>query len=87
MSKKDTGVFGDPSYLVNKFDDVDKVVVSEKSAMAKMPGTCDGKPRKSYVAHIAMGLNGAWIDRVDDLVDVRVECADAADKPKKEPAK
>lgn len=81
MSKKDIGVFGDPSYLVNKFDGVDKVVVSEKSAMTKlikatvkelstkkdnmhvyrvmlMTGTCDGKPRKSYVAHIAMGLNG-----------------------------
>lgn len=36
MSKKDIEVFGDPSYLVNKFDDIDKVVVSEKSAMAKL---------------------------------------------------
>lgn len=132
MSKKDIGVFGDPSYLVNKFESVDKVVVSEKSAMAKlikatvkelstkkdnmhvhrvmlMTGTCDGKPRKSYVARIAMGLNGpgrqedylaamrrlvtcktvkmaifdAWIDAPDDLVDVLVECADAADMLKK----
>lgn len=81
MSKKDNGTFGGPNYLVNKFDDIDKVVVSEKSAMAKLikdtvkglstkkdgmhvyrvmlvAGTCDGKPRKGYVAHIAMGLNG-----------------------------
>lgn len=36
MSKKDIGVFGDPSYLVNKFDDIDKAVVSEKSAMSKL---------------------------------------------------
>ena len=136
MSKKDIGVFGDPSYLVNKFDDVDKAVVSEKSAMAKLiketvkglstkkdnmhvhrvmlaTGTCDGKPRKSYIAHIAMGLNGpgrqedylsamrrlvtcktvkmgvidAWVDAADDLVDVLVECADAADMLKKGHAK
>lgn len=81
MSKKDIGVFGDPSYLVNKFDDVDKATVSEKSAMAKLikatvkklstkkdnmhvhrvmlaTGTCAGEPRKSYVAHVAFGLNG-----------------------------
>jgi hypothetical protein len=132
MSKKDIGVFGDPSYLVNKFDDIDKAVVSEKSAMTKlikatvkglstkkdnmhvrrvmlMTGTCDGKPRKGYAAHIAMGLNGpgrqedylaamlrlvtcktvkmgiidAWIDAVGDLVDVLVECTDAADMLKK----
>lgn len=136
MSKKDIGVFGDPSYLVDKFEGVDKVVVSEKSAMAKlikatvnglsakkdnmhvcrvmlMTGTCNGKPRKSYVAHIAMGLNGlgrqedylaamrrlvtcktvkmgiidAWVDAADDLVDVLVECADAADMLKKGHAK
>lgn len=78
MSKKDIGVFGDPSYLVDNFDGIDKVVVSEKSAMTKlikatvkglstkkdnmyvrrvmlMTGICDGKPRKSYVAHIAIG--------------------------------
>lgn len=35
-SKKDIGVFGDPSYLVRKFDDVDKAVTSRKSAMAKL---------------------------------------------------
>lgn len=81
MSKKDIGVFGDASYLVNKFNDIDKATVSEKSAMAKLiketvkglstkrdnmhayrvlmaTGTCDGKPRKSYVAHVAIGLNG-----------------------------
>jgi hypothetical protein len=136
MSKKDIGVFGDASYLVNKFDDIDKVVVSEKSAMAKLikntvkglstkkddmhvyrvmlvAGTCDGKPRKGYVAHIAMGLNGpgrqedylaamrrlvtcktvkmrifvTWIDATDELVDILVDCADAADTLKKEPAK
>lgn len=136
MSKKDIGVFGDPSYLVNKFSDVDKAVVSEKSAMAKLitatvkglstkkdnmyvyrvmltTGKCDGEPRKGYVAHIAIGLNGpgkqedylaamrrlvtcktvkmrifdAWVDAVDDLVDVLVNCSDAAGMLKKEPAK
>lgn len=35
-SKKDIGVFGDPSYLVRKFDDVDKAVTSRKSAMSKL---------------------------------------------------
>jgi len=76
-------------------------------------GVCDGKPRKSYVAHVAMGLNGhgrqedylaamrrlvtcktvkmrifdAWIDAADDLVDVLVDCTDAADMLKKGPAK
>ena len=134
--KKDIGVFGDPSYLVNKFDDIDKATVSEKSAMATLikatvkglstekdnmhvyrvmltTGTCDGQPRKSYVAHVAMGLNGpgrqenylaamhrlvtrktvkmrifdAWVDAADDLVDVLVDCTDAADMLKKEPAK
>ena len=136
MSKKDIGVFGDPSYLVNKFDDIDKATVSEKSAMAKLikatvkglstkkdgmyayrvmktTGKFDGKSRTSYVAHVAMGLNGpgrqegylaamrklvtcktvkmrifdAWIDAADDLVDVLVDCTDAADMLKKEPAK
>lgn len=136
MSKKDIGAFGDPSYLVDKFDDVDKAAVSEKSAMAKLiratvkglstekdnmqvhrvlltTGTCDGKPRKGYVAHIAIGLNGpgrqedylaamrrlvtcktvkmrifdAWVDALDDLVDVLVSCVDAADMLKKGPAK
>lgn len=134
--KKDIGVFGDPSYLVKKFDDVESAVRSEKSAMAKlikatvkglstkkdnmyvyqvvlMTGTCDGEPRKTYVAHIAIGLNGpgkqedylaamrrlvtcktvkmrifdAWVDAVDDLVDVLVDCSDAADMLKKGPAK
>lgn len=136
MSKKDIGVFGDASYLVNKFNDIDKATVSEKSAAAKLiketvkglstkkdnmhvyrvmraTGTCDGKPRRSYVAHVAIGLNGsgrqedylaamrrlvtcktvkirifdAWVDAVDDLVDVLVDCTDAVDTPKKEPAK
>lgn len=136
MGKKDIGVFGDPSYLVNKFDDIDKAVVSEKSAMAKLikatvkglstkkdnmyvyrvmltTGTCAGESRKGYVAHIAIGLNGpgkqedylaamrrlvtcktvkmrifdAWVDLVDDLVDVLVDCADVADMLKKDPAK
>lgn len=76
-------------------------------------GVCDGKPRKSYVAHVAMGRNGhgrqedylaamrrlvtcktvkmrifdAWLDAADDLVDVLVDCTDAADMLKKEPAK
>lgn len=134
--KKDIGVFGDPSYLVKKFDDVDKAAVSEKSAMAKLikatvrglstkkdnmhvhrvmltTGELDGKPRKGYIAHIAIGLNGpgrqedylaamrrlvtcrtvkmrifdAWVDAVDDLVDVLVSCVDAADVLKKESAK
>ena len=129
-------VFGEPCYLVRKFDDVDKATVSKKSAMAKLitatvkrlstkkdnmyvyrvmktTGKFDGKPRTSYVAHIAMGLNGpgrqedylaamrklvtcktvkmrifdAWIDAADDLVDVLVDCTDAADMLKKEPAK
>ena len=79
----------------------------------KTTGKFDGKPRTSYVAHIAIGLNGpgrqedylaamrklvtcktvkmrifdAWIDAVDDLVDVLVDCTDAADMLKKEPAK
>lgn len=136
MGKKDIRVFGDPSYLVNKFDDIDKVVVSEKSAMAKLikttvkelstkkgnmyvhrvmlaTGTYDGKPRKSYIAHVAIGLNGpgrqedylsamrrlvtcktvkmsifdAWVDAADDIVDILVNCTDAADMLKKEPAK
>lgn len=133
MSKKDIGVFGDPSYLVNKFDDVDKAAVSEKSAMAKLIRatvkglstkkdnmhvhrvmlTTGAYVRKGYVAHIAIGLNGpgrqedylaamrrlvtcktvkmrifdAWVDAVDDLVDVLVSCVDAADMLKKGPAK
>lgn len=33
--KKDIGVFGDPSYLVKKFDDVESAVRSEKSALSK----------------------------------------------------
>ena len=135
-SKKDIGVFGDPSYLVRKFDDVDRAVTSRKSAMSKLivstvkglstkkdnmyvyrvmkaTGKFDGKPRTGYVAHVAIGLNGpgrqedylaamrrlvtcktvkmrifdAWIDAVDDLVDVLVDCTDVADMLKKEPAK
>jgi hypothetical protein len=134
--KKDIGKFGDPSYLVNKFDDIDKATVSEESAMAKLvnatveglstkkdnmyvyrvmktTGKYDGKPRTGYVAHIAIGLNGpgkqedylaamrrlvrcktvkmrifdAWVDDADDLVDVLVSCADAADFLKKGSAK
>lgn len=129
-------VFGEPCYLVHKFDDVDKATVSKKSAMAKLitatveglstkkdgmyafrvmktTGRFDGKPRTSYVAHVAMGLNGpgrqedylaamrrlvtcktvkmrifdAWIDAADDLVDVLVDCADAADMLKKRAAR
>lgn len=136
MGKKDIGVFGDPSYLVEKFDEIDKATVSEKSAAAKliketvkglstkkdnmhvyrvmlMTGTRDGKPRRSYAAHVAIGLNGpgrqedylaamrrlvtcktvkmrifdAWVDDADDLVDVLVDCTDAVDMLKKEPAK
>ena len=33
--KKDIGVFGDPSYLVKKFDDIESAVRSEKSAVSK----------------------------------------------------
>jgi hypothetical protein len=33
--KKDIGVFGDPSYLVKKFDDIESAVRSEKSQLAK----------------------------------------------------
>lgn len=135
-AKKDIMAFGDPNYLVGKFDDVDKATASRKSAMAKLvkatvrglstkkdnmhvyrvmktEGKFDGKPRTGYVAHIAMGLNGsgrqedylaamrrlvtcktvkmrifdAWVDAVDDLVDVLVCCHDAADMLKKGPAK
>ena len=131
-SRKDIGVFGDPSYLVRKFGDVDRAVTSRKSAMSKLivstvkglstrkdnmhvyrvmktTGVFDGKPRIGYVAHVAMGLNGpgrqedylaamrrlvtcktvrmrifdAWIDAVDDLVDILVDCTDAADMLKK----
>ena len=135
-AKKDIMAFGDPNYLVGKFDDVDKATASRKSAMAKLvkatvrglstkkdnmhvyrvmktEGKFDGKPRTGYVAHIAMGLNGpgrqedylaamrrlvtcktvkmrifdAWVDAVDDLVDVLVCCHDAADMLKKGSAK
>ena len=79
----------------------------------KTTGKFDGKPRTSYVAHVAMGLNGpgrqedylaamrklvtcktvkmrifdAWIDAWIDAADVLVDCTDAADMLKKEPAK
>ena len=33
--KKDIGVFGDPSYLVRKFDDIDCAARSEKSAVSR----------------------------------------------------
>lgn len=33
--KKDIGSFGDPSYLVKKFDDISKAVYSTRSAAAK----------------------------------------------------
>lgn len=138
MDRKDGKLcmFGEPCYLVRKFEDIDKATVSRKSAMAKLiaatvkglstkkdnmyayrvmlaTGVCDGKPRKSYVAHVAMGLNShgrqedylaamrrlvtcktvkmrifdAWLDAADDLVDVLVDCTDAADMLKKESAK
>lgn len=132
MSKKDIGVFGDPSYLVRKFDDVDRAVTSRKSAMSKLivstvkglstrkdnmyvyrvmktTGAFDGRPYAGYVAHIAMGLNGpgrqedylaamrrlvtcrtlkmriidAWVDAIDDLVDVLVCCSGGAETLKK----
>lgn len=135
-SKMKLCVFGEPCYLEHKFDDVDKAVVSRKSAMSKLivstvkglstkkdnmyvyrvmktTDKFDGKPRTSYVAHVAMGLNGpgrqedylaamrrlvtcktvkmrifdAWLDAADDLVDVLVDCTDAADMLKKESAK
>ena len=35
MSRKDIGVFGDPSYLIKKFDDIESAVRSEKSALSK----------------------------------------------------
>ena len=35
MSRKDIGVFGDPSYLVKKFDDIESAVRSERSQTAK----------------------------------------------------
>ena len=79
--KRKLMVFGEPCYLEHKFDDVDRAIVSKKSAMAKLitatvkrlstkkdnmyvyrvmktTGKFDGKPRTSYVAHVAMGLNG-----------------------------
>ena len=131
-SRKDIGVFRDPSYLVRKFDDVDKAVTSRKSAMSKLivstvkglstkkdnmyvyrvmkaTGVFNGKHRTGYVAHIAIGLNGlgrqedylaamrrlvkcrtlkmrifdAWVDAVDDLVDVLVSCSGGAKMLKK----
>lgn len=33
--KKDIGVFGDPSYLVKKYDNIESAVRSEKSALSK----------------------------------------------------
>ena len=73
--------FGSPSYLMHRFDDVSKVVVSYRSAMAKLvrsaverlstkkddmyvhrtmvtTGVFEGKPSKSFVAHVVLGLNG-----------------------------
>lgn len=34
-TKKDIGAFGEPSYLVKKFDDIDSAVRSEKSKLTK----------------------------------------------------
>ena len=64
----------------------------------KTTGKFDGKPRTSYVylaamrklvtcKTVKMRIFDAWIDAADDLVDVLVDCTDAADMLKKEPAK
>ena len=53
MSKKNIETFSDPNYLVNKFDDIDKVVVSEKSAMAKLvKATVKGLSTKKDNMHV-----------------------------------
>lgn len=53
MSKNDIGVFGDPSYLVNNFEGVDKIVVSEKSAMTKLiKATVKGLSTKRDNMHV-----------------------------------
>lgn len=45
--KKDIGVFGDPSYLVRKFDDVDSAVRSDRSKLArKLKAIVDNKATK-----------------------------------------
>ena len=52
-SKKDIGVFGDPSYLVRKFDDVDRAVTSRKSAMSKLiVSTVKGLSTKKDRMHV-----------------------------------
>ena len=53
MSKKAIEVFGDPSYLVNKFYDVSTATVSEKSAMAKLiKATVKGLSTKKDNMHV-----------------------------------
>ena len=49
-------VFGEPAYLVHKFDDVDKAVVSRKSAMAEL--------LKSVVAELSTEKDGMYLHRV-----------------------
>lgn len=45
--KKDIGAFGDPSYLVEKFDDVDSAVRSDRSRLArKLKAIVDNKATK-----------------------------------------
>lgn len=48
--------FGEPCYLVHKFDDVDKAVVSRKSAMAKL--------LKSVVAGLSTKKDKMYLYRV-----------------------
>lgn len=53
MSKKDNGVFGEPSYLVNKFENIGKAVVSKKSAMTKLiKETVNGLSTKKDNMHV-----------------------------------
>ena len=49
-------VFGEPGYLVAKFDDVDKAVVSRKSAMSKLV--------KSVVKNLATKKDNMYVYRV-----------------------
>lgn len=45
--RKDIGAFGDPSYLVEKFDDVDSAVRSDRSKLArKLKAIVDNKATK-----------------------------------------
>lgn len=53
MGKKDIGVFGDPSYLVHRFDDVDRAVASRKSAMSRLiASTVKGLSTKRDNMHV-----------------------------------